>query len=126
MDTTTDPILDLIPAGYKGIALAALVLIPILGRAYKALQNNGGLKGVWNAILFGTNTPKVLVAGLCLLGVTACGTLPDGTRTFLGLTGAQALELGGNAARRELVPVLVEARQARARTAAKNPRQVTP
>ena len=32
-DPVADPILDLIPQGYKGIALAFLVLTPILGRA---------------------------------------------------------------------------------------------
>ena len=55
--TPTDPILDLIPAGYKGIALAIVILTPMLGRAYKALANNGGLRGIWNAIVFGTNSP---------------------------------------------------------------------
>lgn len=54
---TTDPILDLIPEGYKGAVLTFFLLTPMLGRAYKALSNNGGLKGIWNAIVFGTNSP---------------------------------------------------------------------
>ena len=72
--TEIDPILNLIPAGYKGLVLAGLVLIPILGRAFKALSLNGGLKGVLSAIIFGTNTPKVLIASLCLLSLPACTT----------------------------------------------------
>jgi hypothetical protein len=77
MDPTTnpaaDPILDLIPPGYRGLALACIILTPILGRAWQALKLNGGLKGVWNALIFGTNTPKILIACLALLSLTSCG-----------------------------------------------------
>jgi hypothetical protein len=30
----------------------------LVGRAFAALRNGGGLIGVWRGILFGTNTPK--------------------------------------------------------------------
>lgn len=148
MNTTTDPILDLIPAGYKGFALALIILAPILGRAYKALQNNGGLKGVWNAILFGTNVPTKgsqldidtmskpqpptvrlpLLAGLLVCGLLlpACGTLPDGTRTFAGMTGAQGWDIGKGLLIREAPIVYGEVRQARELTSAKNPQIVEP
>lgn len=55
MDTT---LIDILPADWKQTAAIAIVAIPLLGRAYHALRTNGGLKGVWNALIFGTNTPQ--------------------------------------------------------------------
>lgn len=90
MDPTTnpaaDPILDIIPQGYKGLALACIVLTPILGRVWHALTTNGGLKGVWNALIFGTNTPKILIVTLCMLSIASCN-----------LTASQKAELEANA-----------------------------
>ena len=34
------------------------VSLPYITRAYHALKNGGGIKGVWSAIWNGTNTPK--------------------------------------------------------------------
>lgn len=70
-----DPVLNLIPEGWRGFAIAFLVLTPMIGRAWHALTNNGGLRGVWNALIFGTNSPKVLIACLCLLTLTSCDTV---------------------------------------------------
>lgn len=75
MDATYDPIIDVIPQGYRGIAIVLFVGIPYLTRAYHALVNNGGFKGVWNAIMFGTNGPKILIASLALLTLTSCASL---------------------------------------------------
>lgn len=52
------PGLNLLPQKLQGIVLAALVAFPLLGRAIHALQAGGGLRGIWNAVVFGTNTPK--------------------------------------------------------------------
>lgn len=35
-----------------------LLSIPMWTRAYYALKQGGGLVGVWNSIMFGTNQPK--------------------------------------------------------------------
>lgn len=51
---TLNTIASLIPVQYA----PWLALLPILGRAYYALKNGGGLKGVWNGLIFGTNTPN--------------------------------------------------------------------
>jgi hypothetical protein len=38
---------------------ASLIMgIPFLTRAYYSLKNGGGLVGVWNSIMYGTNAPK--------------------------------------------------------------------
>lgn len=97
INSAADPILDLIPQGYRGFALACIVLTPILGRCWHALTTNGGLKGVWNALIFGTNTPKVLVACLCLLSLSSCGLTPEQKVTLEGnlvKDGAAALQGG--------------------------------
>lgn len=58
MDTI--PGLNMLPEKWQPFALfTVLWLIPQLGRAYEALRNQGGLIGVWNAIVFGRSTPAV-------------------------------------------------------------------
>jgi len=101
MDLTTnpaaDPILDIIPQGYRGFALACIVLTPILGRVWHALTTNGGLKGVWNALIFGTNTPKVLVACLAVLSLSSCTLTAEQKATLesnLAKDGAAAIQGG--------------------------------
>lgn len=39
-------------------AVITVSIIPMVGRAYHVIKNGGGLKGIWNALIFGTNTPK--------------------------------------------------------------------
>lgn len=57
MDTI--PGLNMLPEKWQPFALfTVLWLIPQLGRAYEAIRNQGGLIGVWNAIMFGRSTPK--------------------------------------------------------------------
>ena len=136
MDPTTnpaaDPILDIIPQGYKGLALACIVLIPILGRVWHALTTNGGLKGVWNALIFGTNTPKLILASLCLLSLASCAlteaekatlranAIKDGDAALLGyLQGGKAGAVAGLTAQ-EIANI--KERQA----SAKQPVNVTP
>lgn len=38
-------------------ATAAWVLVQSLGRAYAAIRKGGGLKGIWDGLIYGTNTP---------------------------------------------------------------------
>jgi hypothetical protein len=54
----TDDIVNLIPAKYRSDVLLLIALSPFITRAYCALRNGGGLRGVFSAIWFGTNTPK--------------------------------------------------------------------
>jgi len=52
------PGLDLLPHSWQGPMLIAVVIGPYLGRAWHAYTLGGGAKGIWSAIVFGTNTPK--------------------------------------------------------------------
>ena len=58
MDTNNIPGIDMLPEKYRGSAMLLLIALPYLTRAFHALANGGGLRGIWNAIWFGTNTPK--------------------------------------------------------------------
>lgn len=68
-----------------------------------------------------TGIARVFLLGGCLLFLPSCGSLPDGTKTFLGMTSGQYLTIGGNIVKREALPVAAEVQDARAVTAAKNP-----
>ena len=52
------PVLDSIPEPWRGRAFLLLILLPYATRAYHALSAGGGLKGMWDSVWFGTNTPK--------------------------------------------------------------------
>lgn len=52
------PFLDQLPVKFQGPVLLAIFLLPYATRAYHAVSQGGGLRGIWNAIWFGTNTPK--------------------------------------------------------------------
>ena len=54
---TINTIMDFFPQ-YKTYFIVAGIAIPLIGRAWKAWKNNGGFKGVWNAIVCGTNVPS--------------------------------------------------------------------
>lgn len=58
-------------AAYAGLALIALMW---LGRAVPVLQKGSGLIGWCRAVLFGTNTPHVLIACFSLLALSSCDT----------------------------------------------------
>jgi hypothetical protein len=57
-DAVLDLILTVIPPGYRGLALILIMGSPYIGRAYFALRNNGGLRGVLMAVMLGTNAPS--------------------------------------------------------------------
>lgn len=88
------PGINLLPESMRGYALLFIAFFPYLTRAWHALREGGGLVGMKNAILFGTNTPSekpasngsasklpliLLVALLALpLGLsTACKSTPQ-------------------------------------------------
>lgn len=53
-----DDLINIIPEKWRGTALVLVAASPYLTRAFHALTTGGGLKGIINAIWFGTNTPK--------------------------------------------------------------------
>ena len=80
--------ISVLPASWQGWATMALVLVPLLGRAWHAWTDNGGARGIWNAVIFGTNVPKVLVACLAVLSLSSC----TATTAFLASPFGQAVE----------------------------------
>lgn len=56
--TDPNPIVQQLPHSWQLPVAIGIFLIPLIGRAYYAIKNGGGLKGIWRAIMFGTNTPK--------------------------------------------------------------------
>jgi hypothetical protein len=52
------PGLNLIPEKYRGTVLLLLALSPYVTRAYYAIINGGGLRGIISSIWLGTNTPQ--------------------------------------------------------------------
>jgi hypothetical protein len=54
MDTITS-LENSVPDKYKWLILAASIIVPMLGRAYHSVRSGGGLKGIWNGLIFGTN-----------------------------------------------------------------------
>ena len=121
-----------VPAQYAGYTSLALIALMMLGRWIKALQNGTGIKGWFSAIWFGTNTPKLIIAGLCLLSLPSCATRADGTRTFAGLSLPEGLQVGERLLRRQakedprLLKVVEIIDDAKAVTSAKQPVDVRP
>ena len=121
-----------VPAQYAGYTSLALIALMMLGRWIKALQNGTGIKGWFSAIWFGTNTPKLLIASLCLLSLPSCATREDGTRTFAGLSLPEGLQVGERLLRRQakedprLLKVVEIIDDAKAVTSAKQPVDVQP
>ena len=72
-----DDIIHLIPEKWRGTALALIAISPYLTRAFHAVRNGGGLKGIINSIWFGTNTDNALKAEVeTLKAATATFTKP--------------------------------------------------
>lgn len=77
MDDLTK-LVSVLPAHWQLWGLLILSAVPLLGRAYHALINGGGLVGIWRGVVFGTNTPaakqlSLFVLGVALVvGVTGC------------------------------------------------------
>lgn len=69
---TPDPIVDALPTGWKMPVAIGLLILPYLTRAYYAIKQGGGLRGIWRAIWFGTNTPKIIAVLLCSSVLFSC------------------------------------------------------
>lgn len=65
---------SMLPPAYAAYGSLILVVGMIFGRAFTALKANGGLVGIYNAIVHGV-TIKLLIASLCLLALPSCGTM---------------------------------------------------
>lgn len=86
---------SLLPGHYAAYAALVIAVAPLLTRAYYALVNNGGISGVFHAIFYGTNTPKILVAGFFALSLTNCASVMAWAASPLGqATVATAANLG--------------------------------
>jgi hypothetical protein len=59
-----DDLLKIIPEKYQAPLLALIVMIPYITRAFHALKTGGGLKGIWTAIMYGTNTTPEVKANI--------------------------------------------------------------
>lgn len=58
MNELIDTLLPFIPETYRSKVAALIILSPYITRAYYALINGRGLRGVLASIWLGTNTPK--------------------------------------------------------------------
>jgi hypothetical protein len=66
------PIIKYLPEKYQGLALFIVAAMawggPYLTRIYHALATNGGLRGAWNSIWFGTNVPPSVASDIQNIG----------------------------------------------------------
>lgn len=63
---------EALPAKYTSYGTAVILAVMILGRFFKAMADGRGIKGWISAIINGTNGPRILIATLCLLSLSAC------------------------------------------------------
>ena len=66
------PLIKYLPAKYQGLSLFVVAAAawggPYLTRIYHALATNGGLRGAWNSIWFGTNVPPSVASDIKNIG----------------------------------------------------------
>lgn len=58
MDDQIQALVNLLPKGWHTTIIVFIMALPFIGRAWHAITTSGGLKGIWTALLFGTNVPK--------------------------------------------------------------------
>lgn len=85
------PIINYLPAKYRGWAIVLVLAFPYLTRAYHALTTSGGLRGAWESIWFGTNTPPSVASDIKNIGtainqINQMGPNPDAVLTVNGQT----------------------------------------
>ncbi len=56
-------ILSAIPSRWTPWLIGSVCLLPYVTRAWHGWQNAGGWRGVWGAVMNGTNSPKTLTGG---------------------------------------------------------------
>lgn len=121
-----------LPDQYAGYTSLALIALMWLGRAIPVLQQGSGIVGWFKAILFGTNTPKLLIACLCLLSLPSCTVL----ESRAGMSGIDLFMITAKAANRakadfdvtsaEVAAAKIRYASRRPVTSAKEPRDVNP
>jgi hypothetical protein len=52
-------ILNAIPSKWTPYVVGAVLCLPYLTRGWSGWRNAGGLRGIWNGVMNGTNTPRV-------------------------------------------------------------------
>jgi hypothetical protein len=52
--------LNAIPSKWTPYVVGAVLCLPYLTRGWSGWRNAGGLRGIWNGVMNGTNTPKPL------------------------------------------------------------------
>lgn len=103
-------------------AVTLTIILMVLGRAYRSIRDGGGLRGLWNGLIYGTNIPKdkdgpppsnsgvvssliVAFAVLATFGLSGCVSKSD-----VSLPPSQQVELAANitqiATSQIVVPVL--------------------
>lgn len=88
------PGLNVLPPALQKWVLIFVVLSPFIGRAWHSLRTGGGIRGIINAIWFGTNAPTDKAdkgnsgVGLLLIGLIAFGLVAPVTTgcTIFGKT----------------------------------------
>ena len=58
MNEIIEQLNGIIPADKLTYVIGAWVAMQAAGRIYQSIVKGGGLKGIWSALMFGTNTPK--------------------------------------------------------------------
>ena len=52
-------LINIVPEQYRWLILSIIVIAPMIGKAYRALANGVGLRGVWNALIYGIHPPVI-------------------------------------------------------------------
>ena len=48
---------SVLPPKYAAYAALLTAAVPVIGRAYHAIVNDGGILGIWRSVVFGQSTP---------------------------------------------------------------------
>ena len=76
IDTAVAAAAKVLPPTYAAYLALILQFIPLFGRGWNSWKNNGGARGIWNAVVNGISTPpvKLLIGAFALLTISSCAT----------------------------------------------------
>jgi hypothetical protein len=83
------PVINMLPEKYRGWAILLVAVFPYLTRAFYAIVQGGGIVGIFRAIFWGSNTPKLIAQP----DGTVTPHAPKGTAGYLGLVLAFGLAI---------------------------------
>lgn len=116
-------------ADIVGIVGGVVIVARIVVKLTPTPKDDTVLEKVVNVLKhIGLNVKLIPLAASCLL-LTSCGSLPDGTKTFFGVTGKQGWQIAKGAIIREAPIVYGElqtVKSSNAATSAKQPTDVQP